>query len=114
MSPQILRYTFGVTCSPPTGSGIEHLVKVKIVPKTKRPRFKLDKADVKVSCSCPAWVWWGSEWHAKQRKYLDQKLRGSGSAPNIRDPDRVNMVCKHGLIVLNRLREWTLTHPAHR
>ena len=107
-SPRILRYIINVNCS-----GTERTVKLKFIPKTKRKWFKATSADIRVSCSCPAWVWWGSEWHAKQKKFLDQKLRGNGSAPDIRDPQRIRPVCKHVYAVFNKVRGWTLTHPSH-
>ncbi len=109
VSPKTLRWIIGVNCT-----GKERVVKLKVLPKTKRARFRLSTADLKVSCSCPAWVWWGSEWHAKGKKYLDQRLQGSGSTPDIRDPDRIRPVCKHVYAVFNKVRGWTLTHPDHR
>lgn len=109
VNPKQLRYSFGVDCS-----GNERVVKLKVIPTSRRARFQLTSADLRASCSCPAWVWWGSEWAAKNQQYLDQKLRGSGTPPDIRDPQRINHVCKHVYAVLNNVRDWTLTHPDHR
>lgn len=72
-----------------------HLVGVWLDPES-------DKANVdkpfKCKCTCPAWVYWGSDYHAKENDFYLKGLvgpRGNGSAPDIRDPARKNLLCKH-------------------
>lgn len=68
----------------------------------------LAKMDVAFSCSCKAWRWLGSEYHAKGEKYLDGKPTGTASTPDIKDPERINRVCKHVAAVINQVRGWTV------
>ena len=68
----------------------------------------LTKMDVSFSCSCPAWQWQGPEYHAQQAKYQDGKPVGTASPPNVRDPKRVNKVCKHVAAVANLVRAWKI------
>jgi len=75
------------------GSPNTHTVKVSFV---ARGRVKdVNKMDVHVSCTCEHWIWWGPDFNAKKNNYLQGKQRSNGAAPNIRDPNRINMVCKH-------------------
>jgi len=68
----------------------------------------LTKMDVSLSCSCPAWQWQGPEYHAQMSKYQDGKPVGTASPPNVRDPERVNRVCKHVAAVIKLVRAWKL------
>lgn len=97
-----LRWIFAVD----SGNG-PYAVKLK----AKRPRkgvVALDKMDVWFSCSCPAWQWLGSEYHAKQDGYLLGKPEGTVSTPDIKDPERDNKVCKHVAAVIAVVRKWRL------
>ncbi len=96
-----LRWIFAVDC----GNG----------PKVVRLRatrvgnvVKLGKMDLFLACSCPAWRWLGAEFHGKTRQYLDGKPRGTASPPDIRDPRRINKVCKHAGAVLRHVVEWDI------
>lgn len=70
----------------------------------------LNKMAVKVACSCPAWRWWGPEFHATSENYQDPKtpLQGTASTPDIRDPERKNYCCKHVAAVLTQVQGWIL------
>jgi hypothetical protein len=68
----------------------------------------LTKMDVHLSCSCPAWQWQGPEYHAQQGKYQDGKPVGTAATPNVRDPERVNRVCKHVAAVVKLVRAWKI------
>lgn len=52
------------------------------------------------SCSCPFWVFGGPEYHAVQGGYLLGTPRGVVAAPLVRDPNGVNLLCKHVLAAL--------------
>jgi hypothetical protein len=64
--------------------------------------------DVYFSCSCKAWRWLGSEYHSKGEGYIDGKPVGTASTPDIKDPDRINRVCKHVAAVISRVQEWKI------
>ena len=49
--------------------------------------------EVRLHCSCPAFLYWGSDWLAGQNKYnLNPATR---IPPDIRDPQRKHYLCKH-------------------
>lgn len=100
-----LRWLFSVDC----GNGPK-VVKLKAF--RAKNVTKLGKMDVDLTCSCPAWRWLGPEFHAKKDDYLDGSPRGTASTPDIRDPERINRVCKHAAAVLSFVREWEV--PAAR
>lgn len=64
-------------------------------------------SDIKVSCSCNAWVFQGSEYYAHNRDYLLGKPRGNLAPPKIRDPKGINAVCKHVVAVFDVLNKRT-------
>jgi hypothetical protein len=100
-----MRWIFAVNC----GNGPKV---VKLRADRGGNAVKLGKMDLFLSCSCPAWRWWGSEHNSQSGGYLDGKPRGTASAPDIRDPNRVNRVCKHAEAVLQSVREWDI--PARK
>lgn len=96
-----LRWIFSVNC----GNGPK-MVKLKA---TRKGVVKaLTKMDVHFSCSCKAWRWLGSEFHAKGEAYIDGKPVGTASTPNIKDPERINRVCKHVSAVIGHVRKWEI------
>lgn len=69
--------------------------------ETIRSRFpELINTNVRVHCNCPAFLWWGSWYNVDDRG--SALYPGEAVAPNIRDPDRNNIVCKHLAAVLHR------------
>ncbi len=100
-----LRWLFSVDC----GNGARV---VRIKAERAGNVTRLAKMDLKLTCSCPAWRWLGSEHHAKQDGYLEGKAQGTASVPLIRDPQGRNRVCKHVAAALGMSRDWTI--PAGR
>lgn len=96
-----LRWIFSVK-----GNGT-YAVKLRAI-RPKKNRTKLSKMDLELSCSCPAWQWLGPEFHAKKEDYQLGALQGTASPPDIRDPDRINRVCKHVAAVLEATRNWDI------
>ncbi len=96
-----LRWLFSVNC----GNGAK-VVKVKAIRAANIVR--MGKMDVDLSCSCPAWQWLGPEFHAKGKDYLLGAPRGTASTPDIRDPQRINKVCKHVAAVLSFVQGWEI------
>jgi len=101
-----LRWIFSVDC----GNGAK-VVKFK----ADRPGnvTKFHKMDFHVACSCPAWRWQGPEFASTTKDFQDPKvpLQGTASPPDIRDPERHNMICKHVAAVLSMTRDWTIPKP---
>lgn len=96
-----LRWLFSVDC----GNGLK-VVKLQAV----RPKnaVKLVKMDLRVACSCPFWQWQGPEHHAQSKGYLLGNPRGTASQPDIKDPDKTHLVCKHVASVLDLVRGWEI------
>jgi len=97
-----LRWLFSVN----SGNG-PYVVKLKAT-RPKKGIVDFTKLDVALSCSCPAWQWLGPEFHAKGEGYQDGVPRGTASIPDIKDPTRVNKVCKHVAAVIALVRKWRL------
>lgn len=98
-----LRWIFAVNC----GNGPK-VVRMKASRRGNTVAFP--KLDLHVACSCPAWQWQGPEHHATSGDYQDPKtsLQGTASVPVIRDPEGVNLVCKHVAAAISFTRAWTL------
>jgi hypothetical protein len=97
-----LRWIFSVD----SGHGPK-AVKVRAI-RSKKNVTKFSQMDLELACSCPAWQWWGPEFHAHGEKYLLNKARGTAATPDIRDPERDNRVCKHVAAVLTMIRDWEI------
>ena len=70
----------------------------------KRGNLKdINRADIQVSCTCPFFKWGGPEYNAKAGNYQYQAPAGTASDPVIRDPNRINKVCKHVIAVFGIL-----------
>lgn len=98
-----LRWLFAVDC----GNGSK-VVRLRAARKGNVVQFS--KLDLHTACSCPAWRWQGPEFHSTTKNYQDPKtpLQGTATPPNIRDPERVNKVCKHVAAVLGFTQGWTV------
>jgi hypothetical protein len=109
--PKFLRWRYAVDC----GNG-PHVVKLKVEMPADRRIRRVTSGDLRVSCSCPFWVYYGSEYHAKELGYLDGRLRGTGAPPDIRDPTGKNLLCKHAYAVISRVlgqwKSYTVSRPA--
>lgn len=94
-----LRWIFNVTGN--------HTYTVKLrAERPKKNTVKLTKMDLELSCTCPAWQWQGPEFHSTENQYQLGKLQGTATVPDIRDPERINKVCKHVAAVLAYTRGW--------
>lgn len=91
-------WTFSVTGS--KGNKV-YTVKVKGVRKGRA--LDVQKLDVRVSCSCPAFRWQGPEHWAKVESYQQGHAQGTATFPHVRDPDHKHPVCKHVLAVFQHM-----------
>ena len=98
-----LRWIFAVDC----GNGAK-VVRVRADRTGNATQFA--KLNLHVACSCPAWRWQGPEYHSTTKDYQDPNtaLQGTASTPDIRDPNRVNKVCKHVAAVISFTRNWAV------
>jgi len=64
----------------------------------------IDNLDVRVSCSCPAFLYWGAQWNAHQLDSLEGVPRPLLQAPTKQlDKRDTYFVCKHVAVVSKRI-----------
>ena len=78
----------------------DHTVRVQAFKRGNSSNFP--KLNLRVSCSCPFWRWWGPEHWGTKSDYQKGALQGTASYPKIRDPARWRPVCKHAYAVLDK------------
>lgn len=100
------RYHFSAT-----SGGDVYSVTVRVERKSgKLKGIGLENADIKCSCSCPAFLYWGSDYNTSALGMLDTrksypKPASKGLAPNIRDPEGNRIVCKHIVAALQKYKK---------
>lgn len=87
---KIDRFAFHVVCGESWSDPAGHIVKMKF--DRAGSALKAPKIRVLISCSCPFWRYWGSDYNAAQGDYLD-KSQSDGSAPEAHKKN--NLICKH-------------------
>jgi hypothetical protein len=50
---------------------------------------------VRVSCSCPSWLFWGPQYNAVMKSYVYGPIQPKFAPPKVRDPAGRCLVCKH-------------------
>lgn len=55
----------------------------------------MDKADIQLFCSCPAFKFWGPAFILSLDKYDAHYTRGEERPPSVRNPKKYGAVCKH-------------------
>lgn len=95
-------WSWGVRCGELYSDSGGHTVNVKLL---DNPAESEDKKDirVKINCDCPAFLWWGSQYHLYNEGALLGSPRGLLKSPDVRDPNKQNLVCKHIYAVINRM-----------
>ena len=88
--PRVGRWTFSTS----SGKGTYVTIFQFIPQGTIRETPKLQ---VRVSCSCPSWLFWGAQYNATMENYLYGKIRPKFTPPKKRDPTGRFLVCKHVL-----------------
>lgn len=82
----------------------DHTVKVQAFKRGNATNFP--KLNLRISCSCPFWRWWGPEHWGTKSDYQKGKLQGTAAYPKIRDPARWRPVCKHAYAVLDKSQDF--------
>lgn len=68
----------------------------------------LSRLHVRVSCSCPSFLFWGAQYNAVMGDYLYGAIRPKFSPPKIRDPKGQFYVCKHVLACIPIVSKYLL------
>jgi hypothetical protein len=97
------RYLFKVKCYEKWSKG-PHVVIIQLLPGQDT---KVSNREVRVSCSCPFWVYMGPLWNSSQKNYLHGRPPVSPTSPTkLINLKRKAMICKHvaaSASVFNRL-----------
>jgi hypothetical protein len=102
--PKELFLAYNVKCSLITSDPAGHDVKVRFDVSEVHDETTAKNLDVAVSCSCPAFLYWGAQWNAHQRDALEGEPRPLLTAPTERLDLRENFViCKHVKAVSERI-----------
>lgn len=67
---------------------------------------------VRVSCSCPSWLFWGAQYNAYMNDYLYGGIRPKFAPPKTRDKSGKFLVCKHVLACLPLVSKFRLGEMA--
>lgn len=78
----------------------DHTVRVQAFKRGNATNFP--KLNLRVSCTCPFWRWWGPAHWATRDGYQKGDAPGTAAYPKIRDPARWRPVCKHAYAVLEK------------
>ena len=79
------------------------------IDRSKLARQFLDQVDIKLSCSCPAALYWGSDYILSLNKYRAKYGDPENRSPRIRNPKQYGAVCKHMHNVLRVLPFYVTT-----
>jgi hypothetical protein len=90
-----------------TGSGHGYYTTIfEFVPKGNIT--DVNKLDVRVSCSCPSWLYWGAQYNALIGGYIYGPVRIKGTPPGVRDPNGTFTICKHVLAAMEYVKKYSL------
>lgn len=75
----------------------------------------VSKLHVRVSCTCPSWVFWGAQYHAYMGSYLYGPVQvmppatgGATKKPTVRDPAGHFLACKHIIRCIELVKNYRL------
>lgn len=93
---------YNVKCKEKGSDPKGHTVKIRFDTSQIEDKSGIGDLDVKVSCSCPAFLYWGAQWNLGQGDSLEGEPRPLYQAPT--DPRRFQFViCKHIKVVSDRV-----------
>jgi|SRR5271157_649204 len=102
--PPNLYLHYNVTCSAKWSDPKGHEVRVKFDLSQVTDENTAKDIDVRVSCSCPAFLYWGAQWNLNQRDSLEGQARPLLAPPTERLDLRGDyVICKHCWVVFKRI-----------
>jgi hypothetical protein len=94
--PKTLFLHYNVKCNKADSDPAGHDVRVQFDVSKVKESQKANDLDIQVSCSCPAFLYWGAQWNLHQRDGLLGPARPLLQAPKERLDLRANyVICKH-------------------
>lgn len=102
--PNQLYLKYNVTCHLKSSDPAGHTVQVQFDIDKVEETHNAKDLDIKVTCSCPAFLYWGAQWNSYQRDALFGEPRPLLQAPSERLDLRSHFViCKHCKAVFERI-----------
>lgn len=95
-------FTYLVKGNMKSSSKSGYIVNVLIDKDHLRKNAQLTRQPLRLSCTCPAFLYWGSKYHATKEGYNLGK--GERRKPKKRDPEGKNKICKHIVAVKDILK----------
>jgi hypothetical protein len=103
-NPKALFLHYNVKCQKEDSDPAGHDVRVQFDVTKVQESQKAKDLDIQVSCSCPAFLYWGAQWNLHQRDGLLGEARPALQAPKERLDLRGNyVICKHIHAVFERI-----------
>lgn len=102
--PKELSWHYKVTCKKDDSDPAGHEVRVKLDLAQVTSASKINDIQVRCSCTCPAFLYWGAQWHLHQQEALEGDARPKLQAPT-QQLDKRNgyLVCKHVKVTSDRI-----------
>jgi len=125
-NPKKLFMQYKVVCSKADSDPQGHEVRIQFDLSKVTTTSNLNNLDVRCSCSCPAYLYWGAQWNSHQVDALEGPPRPLLQAPTEQlDKRNGYMVCKHIHVVakriapsvmniLNRMKEKLILEKIHQ
>lgn len=103
-NPKALFLHYNVKCNKDDSDPAGHDVRIQFDVTKVQETQKAKDLDLQVSCSCPAFLYWGAQWNLHQRDGLLGPARPELTAPTERLDLRGNyVICKHIHAVFERI-----------
>jgi hypothetical protein len=102
--PKRLTMHYNVKCSKTESDPKGHDVRVQFDVSKINESTTLNDLNVRFSCGCPAFLYWGAQWNLNRNKALEGPPRPLLQAPKEQlDKRRGFLLCKHCQVVANRI-----------
>ena len=103
-NPKKLFMQYKVRCTKADSDPQGHEVRIQFDISKVTTTSNINNLDVKCSCSCPAYLYWGAQWNSHQVDALEGPARPLLQAPQEQlDKRNGYMVCKHIHVVAKRI-----------
>jgi hypothetical protein len=102
--PKELSMQYRVVCTKADSDPAGHEVRIKLDVAAITKDTKLTDLNVRVSCTCPAFLYWGAQWNINQKDGLEGDPRPLLQAPTEKlDKRNGYLICKHVKVVADRI-----------
>ena len=102
--PKELSWQYRVVCQKADSDPAGHEVRIKLDISQVDKSTVLNDLQVRCSCTCPAFLYWGAQWHLHEKDSLEGQARPLLQAPQERlDLRDRYLICKHVKVVSDRI-----------